>query len=94
MEVLGLGKISKFVKKHPQAKGPLKHWVDVVRKAQWEKFADIRDTYNSADLVKGEKNKVWFNISGNKYRLKAIISYTGKIVITECVLTHAEYSKR
>ncbi|MBN2064227.1 MAG: type II toxin-antitoxin system HigB family toxin [Sedimentisphaerales bacterium] len=93
MQVHGLVVIDNFIKKHPQAKKPLYRWVEMTRNVDWKKFSDIKNTFSSADMVKGEKNRVWFNIGGNKYRLKAAIDYDGSIVITQCVLTHADYSK-
>jgi mRNA interferase HigB len=34
-----------------------------------------------------------FDISGNKYRLIAVVDYALQAVAVECVLTHAEYDK-
>jgi mRNA interferase HigB len=34
-----------------------------------------------------------FNISGNKYRLIAVVDYALQCVSIECVLTHAQYDE-
>jgi len=57
--------------------------------AAWTKFADIRATFNSADVV-GEY--VVFNVGGNKCRIVAEVIYdTGQLVLIRGVYTHAEY---
>jgi mRNA interferase HigB len=69
---------------------PLRAWYQVVKAANWTCFADVRKTYNSADLV---GNKVVFNIGGNKYRLIAVIDYDNHKLFVRFVLTHEEYDK-
>ena len=61
-----------FWKEHPRAQASLEDWYKVARKAEWEKFADVRETFGSADQV--GKFTV-FNIGGNKYRLIAVIHF-------------------
>ena len=92
MDILNTKVIAKFIKKHPQSRKPLLRWIQHTEQSTWRNFADLRDTFNSADLI--AKGIVCFNIAGNKYRLIAEIDYKGAIVITDCVLTHAEYDKR
>ena len=62
--------------------------------ASWRNFADLRQTFNSADAV---GDCVGFNIGGNKYRLVARVRYaTGSlpgVVYVLKVLTHAEYDE-
>ena len=62
-----------------------------MRNAQdWENFADVRKTFNAADLV---GSLVVFDIGGNKYRLAAAIHFNRGKVFIRHVLTHAEYNK-
>jgi mRNA interferase HigB len=53
-------------------------------------FAELKKTFGSADHV---KPYTVFDISGNKYRLIAVVDYALQAVAVECVLTHAEYDK-
>jgi mRNA interferase HigB len=53
-------------------------------------FVDLKNTFGSADRVKPH---TVFNISGNKYRLIAVVDYALQAVSIECVLTHAEYDE-
>ena len=59
----------------------------MAKRAEWEKFAEVRKTFNTADLV---GRFVVFDIGGNKYRLIAAIHFNrGKLYVRH-VLTHAE----
>lgn len=53
-------------------------------------FVDLKKTFGSADQLKSRRV---FDISGNKYRLIAVVDYALQSVSIECVLTHAEYDK-
>lgn len=79
MQVIHWGRARKFFKTYPQAEIPLKQWREASQKAQWANFADVRNTFASADWVNGN---IVFNIKGNDYRLIAIASFiTGKLYI-------------
>ena len=56
----------------------------------FEHFIDLKKTFGSADQVKPH---TVFDISGNKYRLIAVVDYSLQSLSIESVLTHAEYSK-
>ena len=75
---------------HADAEGPLSEWFKVARRAEWQKFADVRAYHPAADLV---EDFVVFNIGGNKYRLIARIDYRGQQVFIIYILTHKEYDK-
>ncbi len=63
----------------------------MVEKASWNSFADLRTTFPSADAV-GDDRYV-FNLGGNKYRLVCVIKFSGKVVLTKWIGTHAEYDR-
>ena len=50
----------------------LQTWYKITSKANWQNFAQLRQAFPSADLV---ENFTVFNISGNKYRLIALVDY-------------------
>ncbi len=56
----------------------------------FKRFLDLKKTFGSADQVKPH---TVFDISGNKYRLIAVVDYALQSVSIECVLTHAEYGE-
>lgn len=68
---------------------PLKAWFDEVKKANWNTPNDIKWQYRKASFV--GKNRVVFNIHGNKYRLIVMVSYKFSIVYIRFVGTHEHY---
>ena len=90
MKVLGKLKLKKYWEVNRESKKPLQRWLGVVNEAQWNNFAEVRNTFNDASYVNG---KVVFNIKRNDYRLLVLIAYnTGTIVVLN-IGTHSEYEK-
>ena len=69
----------------------MRSWYEETKKAAWQGPADIKARYQHASLL--AKNRVVFNISGNKYRLVVWIRYDKQIVFIRFVGTHAEYDR-
>jgi mRNA interferase HigB len=90
MHVISEKKLRDFYAIHPEAETPLRAWARVAGEAEWEKFADIRQTYAHADQV--GKFTV-FNIGGNKFRLVVVIHFNRGKVFIRHVLTHEDYDK-
>jgi len=90
MHVISKKKLREFWQRHPKAKLPLEAWYQVVKRADWGTFAEVRETFGAADSV---DRFVVFNIGGNKYRLIAVIHYDRGKVFVRHVLTHAEYDE-
>jgi mRNA interferase HigB len=90
MHVISRKKLREFWELYPKARTPLDAWYQVAKRAKWENFAEVRRTFNSADVV---GRFVVFNIGGNKYRLIAVIHYNRGKVFIRHVLTHAEYDE-
>jgi mRNA-degrading endonuclease HigB of HigAB toxin-antitoxin module len=65
------------------------------RRASWKTFADVKQTFGSADqvTVPNGYQVVVFNIGGGAFRLITAIHYNRGIVYIRKFLTHAEYSK-
>jgi len=64
---------------HSDAKLALDEWYIKTEQSQWNCFADVKQTFNSADSV-GNKRYV-FNIKGNSYRVIALILFCPKLFI-------------
>ena len=92
MKVLGRDKLTKFYKKHANAKSALESWFFEANTATWATPQDIKNQYRSADFLAG--NRVIFNIKGNHYRLVVKVRYQNGIALVEWVGTHAEYDKQ
>lgn len=80
-----------FIKRHPEAKSALLRWAAVTKSSDWRNFADLRQTFRSADQV---CECAVFDILGNNYRLITRINYAREVVSTFHFLTHKEYDRR
>ena len=94
MKVFGRDKLTKCGRKHAASKNALDSWFYEVnnKECRWESSQDIKDRYSSASFL--SKNRVIFNIKGNKYRLVVKVRYKNKIVVIEWVGPHSEYDKK
>lgn len=96
MRVHDVKKILDFSKEHREYKKPLERWLNIARRVECKKYADIRSTFGSADWITVNNcDYVVFNIKGNKVRLVANVNLKKKkpALFVVYVLTHAEYSK-
>lgn len=80
--------IDKFVAKHADSRVPFAEWLEKVNAAKWTNLVDLKQTFNSADHVKG---LVVFNVGGNNFRVVAEVVFTEQIIRVAKVGTHAEY---
>lgn len=74
---------------HAQARAPLSAWYRIVRDAQFNDFASVRRSFNSADVV----TRAFVVFNANSFRVVAAIQYNrGKLYVRH-VFTHAEYDR-
>ena len=73
------------------SKSALESWHSEVLKAKWSSPQDIKGQFRSASILK--KNRVVFNIAGNKYRLIVAIDYSRQVCFVKFVGTHRQYDK-
>jgi mRNA interferase HigB len=90
MRIIKRGALERFWREHPGAKTSLESWYAVMRQADWNTPAGLKQVYPNADLV---GRRTVFNIAGNKYRLIARVNYQSQRVFVLYILTHAEYDK-
>jgi mRNA interferase HigB len=88
LHIISKKKLREFWDRYPRARLALESWHQVVRRAEWTNFADVRRTFNTADQV---GRFVVFDIGGNKYWLIAAIHFNRGKVFVRHVLTHSEY---
>ena len=89
MVIITKGAIHSFANKQRTAKIPLNDWYEKTKKAQWKNFAEVRQTFNSADSIGNDRYV--FNIGGNNFRIVAMIHFTIRTVYIRAILTHKEY---
>lgn len=83
--------LNDFVQRHSRAVKPMNKWVEDIMKAQWTTHNDLKETFPSADYV--GNGRYVFNISGNNFRIVAVVLFIGGILELRFVGTHAEYDK-
>jgi mRNA interferase HigB len=88
MRVISERRLREFWQKYRDAESALRAWHKVASNTNWDTFADLRQSYPSADMV---GRCVIFNICGNKYRLITTIRFDLGRVYIRGVLTHREY---
>jgi mRNA interferase HigB len=76
---------------HRDAEQPLKAWFSEAKKARWKRPQDIKDLYRSASFV--GKERVVFNIGGERYRLVAALRCDLGILFVRFVGTHQQYDR-
>lgn len=84
-----------FVQKHKNMKGAFNNWLNIVKDADWEVMNDIKNTFNSADILGKDSDRIVFNIGGNNARIICTYFFGKKNVhlYINWIGTHAEYTK-
>ena len=90
MHIITRKRIREFVEKYPDSQSSLDTWYRIIKRIDYDSFSELKQYFSSADYVDGY---VVFNISGNKYRLIAVIHFNRKKVYIREILTHSEYDK-
>jgi mRNA interferase HigB len=95
MRTIKESRLREYAKQHSRAASPLRHWRTTIRRASWKTFADVKQTFGSADqvTVPNGRQVVVFNIGGDAFRLITAIHFNRGIVYIRKFMTHAEYSK-
>lgn len=71
------------------AKAAMTEWYATAARADWNNFSELKKTFNSADMVSG--NKVIFDVGGNKYRIVGLVAFRSKRIYVLFVGIHAQY---
>ena len=90
MHVVSHKAIRMFCEEHPDARNAMDHWYRVAKGATWASFAEVKQTFNTADFV---TPYVVFDIGGNKYRLIAEINFSRMALFIRAIPTHKKYVK-
>ena len=87
--------IEDFASRHARSGKSFEDWLEKLNYASWYQPNDIKQTFNSADLLGNSSNRVIFNIAGNNYRMICKYVFGEKQVhLFICWIgTHAEYDK-
>lgn len=93
---MGFNVISKpvlrdFWETHADSKEALEMWFKVLSKSEARNFAELKETFASADYV--GPDYIIFDIKGNSYRIITRVNFTYKTFWIKHVFTHAEYNR-
>ena len=91
MRVIARKTLVQYYVQHSDAKVALCEWYEKVNNAEWSNYAELKRSFNSADMV--GKKRVVFNIKGNQYRLVAIVLFKMQKVFIRFIGTHEEYDR-
>jgi mRNA interferase HigB len=91
MRIIARRTLRNFWEQHADSRQPLQAWYHDVKRADWKTPDDIKSEYRNASFV--GKNRVVFNIKGNRYRLVVAVKYQHGIVYIRFVGLHKEYDK-
>ena len=90
MYIITRKRLIEFTKKHPDCSSAIESWYRIVKRTDFNSFAELRQAFPGADKV---ANLTVFNIGGNKARLIAAIHYNKRRIYIRHVLTHKEYDR-
>lgn len=95
MRIVKRARLVEFWSTYPDSKTSLERWYQLTKKAKWQTFVLLKESWPSADLatVKSGKKVVVFDIAGNKYRLIGAVHFITHIVFVKKTMTHKEYEK-
>ena len=84
-----------YANRHPTSKTSLEDWAEKLKLANWEQPGDIKNTFNTADILGRSSNRIVFDIAGNSYRMICKYLFGARQVhLFVCWIgTHAEYDK-
>ena len=91
MIISGKRVIDDFVLKHAPSRNAFVKWLAEIEKAAPANHNELKQFFPSVDYV-GNKRYV-FNISGNNYRLVAVVAFVEGMLFVRWCGTHAEYGK-
>ncbi|RYX87201.1 type II toxin-antitoxin system HigB family toxin [bacterium] len=84
-----------FASYNSTSRASLADWLEKLKLADWEQPADMKQTYNTADLLGKSSKRVIFDLAGNNFRMICKYKFGMKQVhLFVCWIgTHAEYDK-
>ena len=57
--------VNDYVKRHMNLNVAFNNWINFINDADWEGINDIKETFNSADILGKRSDRIVFNIGGN-----------------------------
>jgi len=91
MHVISYKRIREFIIEHPDSAVKLGRWYKWMKKGKFNNLNEIKRKFSGVDYIGNDRYV--FNISGNKYRLVAMINFKAHRTYIKYIGTHANYNK-
>jgi len=88
MHIISLKMLRDFWHRHPKTEQPLRNWHTVAEQLRFSDFADLKQSFGSADYV---PPYTVFDVAGNNYRVIVVVLYRDGKMFVRWVMTHWEY---
>ena len=88
MRIIGQAILEAFKKVQPIVRPALDRWVLLVTAADWREFREVRQTFPSAEYIRG---LICFDIAS--HRMITEVDFTAETVTVSQMMTHADYDK-
>jgi len=89
MRIITWSTVHRFIEKHADSERPLRAWRTQIRSRKYPDSDAIKRIFPYASII--DRQRVVFNIKGNRYRLVAAIHYDKQRLFVRGVFTHEEY---
>lgn len=94
MHVITKQRIVDAREKYPESESALDGWLRVMLKNNFANFAELKNAFNSVDVVKVSGRTLYiFDVGGNKIRIIASVHFNTNKIYIRHVLDHKEYDK-
>lgn len=91
MIIISKGILHEFGGKYPLSAASLNDWYARTKHADWRNPSDMLKAFNTVDTIGNDRYV--FNISGNRFRLIAMVHFGIRTVYIRGIFTHSEYDR-
>ena len=91
MHVISYARIREFIKDHPDSAIKLGRWYKWMKKGRYSNLNELRNKFPWVDYIGNDRYV--FKISGNRYRLVAMINFKAHRTYIRYIGTHSNYDK-
>ena len=88
MQVISYRRIREFIKDHPDSTIKLGRWYKWMKKGKYSNLNELRKRFPGVDYIGNDRHV--FNISGERYRLVAMINFKANRAYIRYIGTHAD----
>lgn len=87
--------IRDYIKSNSGSNAPFNDWLTKIKVADWKTFDDVKQTFNTADVLGKSSHRIVFDIGGNNYRMICKCAFgDNEVHLFVCWIgTHAQYTK-